>query len=123
MGFINRLDGFDPSNSRLLNAVRPDSNRPQQDVNQGDTAILKKAFDKAEQEKNALLELKMTSIEQKKLPLALRTRMRVDRDSGDIVAQILDENGNVVKQIPPEVMQKLAERFQELQGLLLDEQA
>jgi flagellar protein FlaG len=122
MGFINRLDGFDPSSSRLLNAVRSDSNRPQQDVNQGDTAILK-AFEKAEHDKDVLLELKMTSVEQKKLPLALRTRMRVDRESGDIVAQILDEKGNIIKQIPPEVMQKLAERFQELQGLLLDEQA
>ncbi len=50
-------------------------------------------------------------------------RMRIDSSTHRIVAQILDENGQVLKQIPPEEVLKLAAKIRRLQGLLFDEQA
>ncbi|HIJ74258.1 MAG TPA: flagellar protein FlaG [Candidatus Hydrogenedentes bacterium] len=51
------------------------------------------------------------------------TRLRVDKASKRIIAQILDEHNEVLKQIPPEEVLKVAARIRRLQGLLLDEQA
>ena len=49
------------------------------------------------------------------------TRLRVDEASQRIVAQILDENQEVVKQIPPEEMLRIASRLRQIEGLLFDE--
>lgn len=48
------------------------------------------------------------------------TRLRVDEASNQIVAQILDENNEVVRQIPPEALLELSERFNRLEGLLFN---
>jgi len=48
-------------------------------------------------------------------------RMRIDEASRRVIAQILDENRNVVKQIPPEEVLKLSANFRRVQGLLFDE--
>lgn len=48
------------------------------------------------------------------------TRLRVDEESNRIVAQILDENNEVVRQIPPEALLDLSTRFSRLEGLLFD---
>lgn len=63
-----------------------------------------------------------SSAESRLKPLSGRTRLHVDEASNRVVAQILDENNEVVKQIPPEELLKIAARFRELQGLLFDEQ-
>ena len=51
------------------------------------------------------------------------TRLRVDEASKRIIAQILDEHNEVLKQIPPEELLKVVARIRRMQGLLLDEQA
>lgn len=48
------------------------------------------------------------------------TRLRVDEESNRIVAQILDENDEVVRQIPPEALLDLSTRFNRLEGLLFN---
>lgn len=48
------------------------------------------------------------------------TRLRVDEASKQIVAQILDENNEVIRQIPPEALLELSERFNRLEGLLFN---
>lgn len=48
------------------------------------------------------------------------TRLRVDEESNQIVAQILDENNEVVRQIPPEALLELSSKFNKLEGLLFD---
>jgi hypothetical protein len=48
------------------------------------------------------------------------TRLRVDEESNQIVAQILDENNEVVRQIPPEALLELSSKFNRLEGLLFD---
>ncbi len=49
------------------------------------------------------------------------TRMRIDAASKRVVAQIVNENNEVIKQIPPEDVLKIAARFRELRGKLFDQ--
>jgi uncharacterized FlaG/YvyC family protein len=51
------------------------------------------------------------------------TRLRVDEESNRIVAQILDENDEVVRQIPPEALLELSSKFNRLEGLLFDRES
>ncbi|MBX7259667.1 MAG: flagellar protein FlaG [Candidatus Hydrogenedentes bacterium] len=51
------------------------------------------------------------------------TRLRVDDGTKRIVAQILDENREVIKQIPPEDLLQIAARLRQLEGLLFDSDA
>lgn len=48
------------------------------------------------------------------------TRLRIDDGTKRIVAQILDENQEVIKQIPPEDLLQIAARLRQLEGLLFD---
>jgi uncharacterized FlaG/YvyC family protein len=45
----------------------------------------------------------------------------VDPNVHCIVAEIVDENNEVIKQIPPEEMLRIAAKFRELTGLLFEE--
>jgi uncharacterized FlaG/YvyC family protein len=49
------------------------------------------------------------------------TRLRIDEASKQIVAQIVNKNNEVIKQIPPEEALKIAARFREICGKLFDE--
>lgn len=50
------------------------------------------------------------------------TRLRIDEASKQIVAQILDENNEVVRQLPPQELLDISARFNRLEGILFDEQ-
>jgi uncharacterized FlaG/YvyC family protein len=50
------------------------------------------------------------------------THLSVDKTSDQVVAQIVDENNEVIKQIPPEEALEVAARFRELQGKFFDRQ-
>lgn len=54
-------------------------------------------------------------------PRRAGTRMYVDKASRQIVAQIVDENNEVITQIPPEEQLKLVAKFQEVTGKIFDE--
>jgi len=60
--------------------------------------------------------------EVKKPPAVQRagTRLRIDEASKRIIAQIVDQNNQVIKQIPPEELLKIAARFRELSEKLFD---
>lgn len=47
-------------------------------------------------------------------------RLHVDAETNRIIAQIVDENDNVVRQIPPEDALRIAAQTRELLGLLFD---
>jgi uncharacterized FlaG/YvyC family protein len=57
------------------------------------------------------------------VPTATQTRMRIDKESNRIITQIIGENNEVLKQIPPDDLLRFAARFRKLQGLLFDELA
>ena len=50
-------------------------------------------------------------------------RLRLDSESKRIVFMIMDENNEVIKQIPPEELLKISNKFRELQGALFDQRA
>lgn len=50
-------------------------------------------------------------------------RLHVDAETNRIIAQIVDENDNVVRQIPPEDALRIAAQTRELLGLLFDKTA
>ena len=49
------------------------------------------------------------------------TRLRIDKATKRIVAQIVGRDNNIIKQIPPEEALKIAARLRELQGQLFDQ--
>jgi hypothetical protein len=53
-------------------------------------------------------------------PKPTGTRLRVDPETKRIVAQIVDENGEVIRQLPPEELLELSVRFKRLEGLLFN---
>jgi uncharacterized FlaG/YvyC family protein len=50
------------------------------------------------------------------------TRLFLDEESNRIVAQVLDENNEVVRQLPPQELLDISARFNRLEGILFDEQ-
>lgn len=53
-------------------------------------------------------------------PRTATPRLRIDKLSNRIVAQMVNENNEVIKQIPPEELLRIAARFRDLQGILFD---
>lgn len=51
------------------------------------------------------------------------TRISVDKESNRIVTQIIGENNEVIRQIPPKEVLEFSAKFKKLQGLLFDELA
>lgn len=49
--------------------------------------------------------------------------VRIDEATSRWVAQLVDENNEVIRQIPPEELLEIAAKFRRLQGLLFDERA
>ena len=49
------------------------------------------------------------------------TRLRIDKATNRIVAQIVGRDNNIIKQIPPEEALKIAARLREFRGELFDE--
>ena len=50
------------------------------------------------------------------------TRLHLDKESNRIVAQVLDENNEVVRQLPPQELLDISARFNRLEGIIFDEQ-
>lgn len=51
------------------------------------------------------------------------TQLYVDKPTKRIVAQILDKDRDVIKQIPPEEQLRILRRAREVEGVLFDERA
>ena len=51
------------------------------------------------------------------------TRLRIDRESKRIIVQIVNDANEVIKQIPPEDLLRIASKIRQIQGLLFDENA
>jgi uncharacterized FlaG/YvyC family protein len=76
-----------------------------------------------EQEKAPARQESKPILEQPDAPQRAGTRMRVDEKIDRVIAQILDRNREVIKQIPPEEQVKLLNKIRETHGLLFDELA
>jgi len=49
------------------------------------------------------------------------TRLRVDEDTNQIIVQILDENNQVIRQIPPEELLKVAAKLRDINARIFDQ--
>jgi uncharacterized FlaG/YvyC family protein len=47
-------------------------------------------------------------------------RLRVDNESKQVIAQLVDETNTVIKQIPPQALLDIAARFRKVNGLIFD---
>lgn len=56
-----------------------------------------------------------------KLSVVTEIRLRIDEETNRVIAQIVDENNELVRQIPPEEVLRVAEQTRQLLGLLFDE--
>ena len=50
------------------------------------------------------------------------TRLRLDDATEQVVAQIVNTNNEVIRQIPPEEALRIAARFRQVTGLIFDQQ-
>ena len=50
-----------------------------------------------------------------------KPRISVDEASNRLIAQVVNQNNEVIKQYPPEAILEFTARFRKLQGLLFDE--
>ncbi len=48
------------------------------------------------------------------------TRFRIDEATKDVIAQIVDESNEVIKQIPPEELLQIAAQSRRVEGLFFD---
>ncbi len=55
------------------------------------------------------------------LMVSTHSSIRVDKESNRIVVRILDQNNQVLKQIPPEELLEIASKLRQLQAVLFDE--
>jgi len=54
--------------------------------------------------------------------LSIKLSFEMSEDTEEPVVKVVDsETGDVIRQIPPEVLMKLREKMQELQGILFDQ--
>ncbi|MCD6449116.1 MAG: flagellar protein FlaG [Thermotogaceae bacterium] len=69
-----------------------------------------------------VVELFKKKLEKFSLIVNTEAEFKIDRDTGMIVVKIKNkETGEIIRQIPPEVMVKLAKTIDEFLGLLFDE--
>ena len=54
-------------------------------------------------------------------PQPFKVAIREDQDSGDLVIEIKDADGNVIKQYPPEKILNLHQSMDDLIGMIVDE--
>jgi len=81
---------------------------------------------KTDDEKNLENILKDFKKKLEKLKLIFRGKAEfsIDRDTNMVIVKIKDkETGEIIRQIPPEVVLKIAKSIEEFLGLLLDERA
>ncbi len=115
-----RIEGLSATSGLVSDAVRPDASAPRLSPTQP-AAIPEPQKPEAprpeeEQVRRAVAESKDTT----PVP-ASKSRIRVDDASNRLIAQVVNENNEVIKQYPPEEILRFTARFKKLQGLLFDE--
>jgi len=71
------------------------------------------------------LELERTTADLEKISLAFNKKLRfvVDQDLEEVIVKVIDPaTDKVIKELPPEELQRLHLRIKEMIGLLFDEQ-
>ena len=124
---INSSPGLDPGRSVLQPTKQ---GRIPGSSNQGNIVHLNRQ-DKVqpeeggEQKKDGTSQLFMKSLQEEfELIHKVELKFNRDQDTGQTYIKIVDkDSGNVVREIPPEFLRKLAEKMDEMVGILFDRKA
>lgn len=90
----------------------------------GKHAGASRAQEEARAQAAAVLELDTVTKDLEKITLAFNKKLRftVDHQTDEIVVKVVDpETDTVIKELPPEELQRLHHRLKEMIGLLFDE--
>ncbi len=127
---ISTSSGPDPGRSVITanNAkdIKKDSNSTSNNnvvqLNRQDTAARQ---DKAENKNNSPNEAFLKTIKEEfDLINQVKLKFAKDNETGQPFIEIVDkDSGDVVREIPPEFMRKLAEKMDEMVGILFDQKA
>ncbi len=118
---VSRVNGQDFAALFAPKSVQPPA--PQVHANEAASAKEAKGASTQKKDKEQVGVAATSTKAQQSVPKMGERRFRIDRDSKGLVAQILDENNQVVKQIPPEEILKFAKSIRKLEGLLFDKRA
>jgi len=100
--------------------TRLNANAPQLSTAQADGATVERPESRPSEEQ---VQRTVAAREPAQQAEASRARISVDESSNRLIAQVVDENNEVIKQYPPEALLQFTARFRKLQGLLFDELA
>ena len=97
----------------IVREVHVDANQPTAEPKKVDFEDVQKAIDTVQRKLEKFKEVMKSEAE-----------FKIDRKTGMVIVKIKDrETGEVIRQIPPEVVVKLAKTIEEFLGLLFDERA
>jgi uncharacterized FlaG/YvyC family protein len=117
-----RVEGFNVAGAQAPEAARPESPAPRLSTAQpvAPPRFVQLKAERLEEEQVRRADETRSSVSP--VPDS-RSRIRVDEASNRLIAQVVNENNQVIKQYPPEAILKFSARFKKLQGVLFDEKA
>lgn len=117
-----RIEGISAAGGQLPGAARPDAPAPRLGPAQAAAVLPLNQPEAPRPEEEQVRRAAEVSKDTAPVP-ASKSRIRVDEASNRLIAQVVDENNEVIKQYPPEAILQFTARFKKLQGLLFDERA
>ena len=117
---VGSIGGQDPAALLSLNAARTRRSPPGTDDVEARDASAPARAGPEPSEKQVREAAKV--VEQALAAQGNGVRLRIDNTLNRVVAQIVDQNNQVIKQIPPEEMLRIAAKVREMSGLLFNEE-
>jgi flagellar protein FlaG len=114
-GRMNQLPGQNKNQQSAVNLIQP-----------GENEALKQAAVQAEKKQNAVTKEEMDRFIRKVLKDASLfnrgLKYSISRETNEVIVKVVDKSTNkVIKEIPPEALQRLQKSLKEQLGLLIDE--
>ena len=119
---INPMDGIERmERNPIIVEKNMNMKKPMEDISKVAVEKNKPKFDDEKNLENILKDFKK-KLEKLRIIFRGEAEFSIDRESNMIIVRIKDkETGEIIRQIPPEVVLKIAKSIEEFLGLLLDE--
>ena len=119
---VNPMDGIERmERNPIIVEKNMNMKKPMEDISKVAVEKNKPKFDDEKNLENILKDFKK-KLEKLRIIFRGEAEFSIDRESNMIIVKIKDkETGEIIRQIPPEVVLKIAKSIEEFLGLLLDE--
>ena len=119
---VNPMDGIERmERNPIIVEKNMNVKKPMEDISKVAVEKNKPKFDDEKNLENILKDFKK-KLEKLRIIFRGEAEFSIDRESNMIIVKIKDkETGEIIRQIPPEVVLKIAKSIEEFLGLLLDE--